>query len=247
MTLPEQVEKAPHLQLGVDELYQMFALAYLPSAQDLLALKYKITDLHIALSNKFASYQRVISLNQIDNKDKEIESLVYETNLSDGKCLFTFIELLCLSGIGFNDVKNYYESLLVNLKLDDAYFFADNMSKTCTAYARHNNIQDHLYNNPEINLRPRHLPGEVNESFILSNRIFDIVLLDILAKDLWKIMLHLGNALNNIKDSKKYQIELMESFLRLFKSFDMVGHNADSTGRVFSVYNFIINQNETKK
>lgn len=205
-----------------------------------------------SLSDTHRLYNSAIKISHINGSEREISNFLDDCNLQSGKAFYDFTTLLGLSNIGYHDISNYYNSLLTEKKLKDGYFFDNQMLQTAMQYGRFNNIGDQVYNNPTINRRAINLPHEPEDDFCKAFRILNPALTDILSRDLWELTTSLLLALKQLKESSpdinKFHLEIMEAWLRFIKCMDIVGHNWLSLGRVFTVYNYIINEsNESHK
>lgn len=252
MEIIKLVSEAPELPLG-KELESIFTMqdalskrdsVFKPSNSKKLTLEFLGN-----LSKCYRSYVGVLKEKlKPDFDENQKTQYIYEFNNLTSLAFVNLIDLLRSVNIGPDDILNYYETLLTELKLGDAYFFEDNILQTCMQYARHNNIMAQIYNNPEINLRPISFRVSTNEHFIHAGRIINVEYSHLLAENYWAITHNtlLANSLlptDVEKDFTKYQNQLMEVWLYFFKLLDLLGHNWDSIGRLYSVYHYIQTKN----
>jgi len=180
------------------------------------------------------------SLNNQGSMETKQEYL-YNFNWEITLALSRLVSLIMYSDIKYNDIKNYYETLLNEYKLSDAYFFEKNMVQTCSQYARYNNINEGIYNNPDFNLRPIVIRNDFNdELFISGGKILNPNYSLYLASNLWQFNMAIIKSFNYLDqkhpDFEKYNKQLMEGWLRFFKLLDLLGHTAESIGRLYSVF-----------
>lgn len=252
MELIKLVSEAPELNLG-KELESIFTMQDALSKRDSVFKPNNSKKLTLEflgnLSKCYRVYIKVLKLKlnpDFDENDKV--EYAYEFNNLTSSAFVNLIDLLRSVNIGPDDILNYYQTLLTELKLGDAYFFEDNILQTCMQYARHNNIMAQVYNNPDINLRPISFRVSTNENFIKAGRIINVEYSHLLSENYWAIthntlIAHSLLPSDIEKDFTKYQNQLMEVWLYFFKLLDLLGHNWDSIGRLYSVYHYIQTKN----
>lgn len=228
------LKEAPDLDPDIDSMKQMMPSISLPGV-DVMVIRNTWNNVCFNLASMFEAYSMATQLTTI-NKVDGVNNLVYITNLHTGAAIKSYIEFMNNFLIDFPSMVNYYEKMLEDKKLKDTYFFEDKMIQTVLGFARYNNIMGMIYNNPEINLRPRHLPKDVDDQFIKAGRILNPILLDFVSRDLWQLTCYGSLALGRINNLKEAHLKVMEGWLYLMKVMDMMGHNWDSLGRVYSVY-----------
>lgn len=189
-------------------------------------------------------YKKLKSIEESAFTDKQVvnEEFTYNANFEVAKALSNFIDLMSATNINPDDIKNYYETILTALKLDDAFMF-DSTLATAIQYGRYCNIQDHVYNNPEVNLRPSVRTFDLVDSFNRGCRIVNHGYLTILDKSLLDNSFSLIEAYKVLPKSIEgnfdpYQNWVMESWLQFIKLIDLLGLDVDALCRVYSVYYF---------
>ena len=252
MDLIEKVKLAPELPMG-NELETIFKfqneIEYVNTLFSPVHIKKMGNKISYYLSEAFEYHYLMIhgvNNNVPDINNKALE-LIYKTNLSYSKALNALIKFMASCNIGPDDILNYYETLLNELNLSDAYLFKENTLQTCMQYARHNNIQERIYNNPDINLRPIILDKPVDDNFIKACRVKDPYYLSLLSQQSWMVTYSIQRSFAQLptdieKDSDPFQKKVMEVWLYFFKLMDLLGHNDDSIGRIYSVYYYLKNQ-----
>jgi len=251
MDIKEWVAKAPELEIG-KELEQIFdkqlTCSYLPSTFNRdVSLKVS-RELTTSIAKCYQLYMGIL-------KSKANPDLFDEAQLTDYTYKFNYefalsfsklIDLLRTANVNTDDILNYYETLLTQLKLSDAYFQPEDILLTAMQYGRYNNIVEQVYNNPEINLRKLNLKINLPENFLKAGRIIDPVYGQILAEGCWALTYNILISDTYLPvdieaDFEKYQNQVMESWLYFFKLADLLGHDQDSMGRIYSVYYYSLN------
>lgn len=256
MNLAEIVKEAKELPFG-DDLETIFKLQneidYVNSSVYNRKLTKKIG--YDVVHSLNASYHIYVSMHNLSLKAEKVDSvqkdLLHSFNYEIAKSLNSIIRLLSSSNVGYDDVKNYYQTLLTELKIADVYFFKDNLMQTCMQYARYNNIMNMLYNNPDISLRPVVISGPVPDEFLRGGRILNRVYLELMRKYYWEFTSQLFLALNKLptdieKHFDVYQNQLMEAWLHYFAILDFLSYNHDSVGRLYSILYHIKTNNHEK-
>lgn len=246
MEIAELVKNAPELDLG-NEMQQIFErqnkINYITTLYNKDILK-PITQ--EVMEHLAKCYQLYLGISRLKEKaegfsDTEMLKYGYKFNYEFSIALSKMVDLVRAAGINEYDILNYYDTLLTQLKLKDAYFFEDNILQTCLQYARHNNIGDQIYNNPMLSLRPIKYKFEGSENFLKAGRILNPLYANLFAENCWatsyNLLLSSSNIPENIEsDFERYQNQIMESWLHFFKLADLLGHDWDSIGRIYSVY-----------
>mgnify|MGYP000995098795 CR=1 FL=1 len=229
---PENIKQIRELPLSEDYLITMFNLQnevyYVNSSEYNRKLIKKIG--HDLISNLCDAYHVFRSFNESTLKplsERNNMHLLIDFNICLSKALATMIRLMSASNMGRDDIANYYETLLKELKLYDAIFFNKDILNTATQYGRHTNIMDHIYNNPDINLRPSVMGKDVFDNFVKGGRILNPSYFQIYLNKNWELTTKIINALNklpndNESDFSNYHLQLMESWLHFFSLLDFL-------------------------
>jgi hypothetical protein len=246
MEIQQLVKEAPELDFG-NELSQIFIkqseISYISSVYDPRVNRKTMLSFLGNISKAYGLYMGILMAKAnpelYDGYDKN--KYLYNFNFEIATSLANLIDFVSSVNIGEADINNYYENLLTQLKLDEGFYFPNATLKTCMAYARLQNIRDQVYNNPEVNLRPVVRYNGKDDNFIKAGRIIDEVYANILQLNCWAIS-H-NSILSNLMIPKsieqsfdQYQNQLMAIWIFYFKLLDLLGHDDDSVGRIYSVY-----------
>lgn len=248
------VQKA--LELGINtELKEIFNHNYRRLTENELQLD-RVPHLMLQLISSFAKTKDLFHNAWVEKKDKgKIEFMgeyIYNLNYSISLSFDYLVTLMNISNINDEDILKYYKTLMSERDLTDAYYFEDNALKTVMCFARHNNIERHVYNNPDINLRPSiHFEQSTyaaGENFLKPGRIVNDIYGELIWKNTAEIIHHISKSylkFLNIQsvesDVSEYHKEIMEVWLHFFCLMDLWGNDYDSIGRIYSVINYIKN------
>ncbi len=248
----EHVKLAPELSLG-GEMEQIWKL------NNQVGAKYPedgfgdVTCFISEIGKAFELYRDVLVAKNNPEKysSKVLEKYLLTFNYETAQAFDTLIDIFKASNIDTHDILNYYQTLMKEQGIEDSHFFEENLLKTAMGYARVCNIKETIYNNPHINLRPAVLQKEVIEdNFVKAGRIIDPVYGRFITYYCWDITFWITKAINawphGNKDFEKYHEYMMEAWLYFFKYLDLLGHDDDSVGRIYSVYHYV-NHNPTIK
>lgn len=246
MKLKELVQKAPELPLG-EEFQSMFdkqaEISYINtvfSPVNIRRLNLKI------LSNLADTYKLYIDnvklkLTPTEFTPEKREAYLYKFNNNIAILVSQVIDMVRAANIGPDDIYDYYKTLLTEINLVDNYLFENNTLQTSMQYARHCNIMEQLYNNPEVSLRPAAFGDLPKDSFLMGGKILSPIYGELMSKAMWAITHNAMLAYNMLPKSVEadfdiYQKQVMETWLYIFKFLDFLGYDWDSIGRLYSVF-----------
>lgn len=232
-----EIHDIPELELG-NEFQQMFILSKNLTPGERVA---DLNTFQLVLGKTYNVYHDMLIItqtvppNEID--DKVNLNYCIDFNFHTSLALDNLIQVMIKANITPDDILNYYEALLTEINLK-GFLFPENILLTCMQYARHNNIMAQIYNNPEINLRPSRLM-DFPDNFYRGGKVIDPVFDRLLSLQLWEIIY---NITRYVSDEGKEELDkhkkLMEVWLQFFKLLDLLGHDFDSVGRIYSVFNY---------
>ncbi len=233
------IEKLPKYPIDID------------SKEHQVLVKDFISRILEELAEGFESYLAMMEAkeNNLENRDKpkeQIDLIPHLQNFNEevSDALHFMVELFIYCNISPDDIAKYYQQLLEELNLADAFYFETDLLGTALSYARHCNIDRAIYNNPEYRAIPIILDKDLEDEFLRGGRKLSIPLEDEHRKQLWDITYSFNLARNMLKnkawkqtemmtDQSRFQLQLMEGFLHFMRYLDFMGMTTES---VFTIY-----------
>ena len=252
--------KIPDLEL-LAELEEMFKLTWEPDMKDILgdrlAISRTIDSIHYQLGmagtiyTKFLDKVESSTIQSIAENQKL--SYLYELNSTMGYLLRELVYLTLLSKMNNEDIHNGFTNLCHDYQSE--HFITEMQQlQTLTKFARFVNIQQQVYNNPEINLRPivhyqaqKDFDLPANEPFLQAGKIVNISFLQLLHRYVFNLTLctyELKRSLDlgEMKlDNKIYSGKVLQLWLNVFTMLDGMGYDWESIQRIYAV---TINKND---
>lgn len=174
-----------------------------------------------------------------------LENLV-KLNKRIPKLVKDIIKISLKINIHSDDIARYYEKLLEEQNLMDAYFFSKNQLKTTMSYSKHLNIYgdsvgfQHLSFNI-ISQMPHQDRVDTQAGRLISDEVNQIYKLQMW--DLINSILSFKQLISDESSMTNIHLQFMECWLYLFKLLDSMGCTDDS---IFGMFNLTYNSNENK-
>lgn len=256
-SIKRSVEEAREL-FGGDELREIFSFAETHFKKEDLGkldlISKALNEFSWSLNLPYKSYK--VNLKHWLSGELNVEEklhYVYQFNLDLSKTLDKLINVMVLSNVGPDDILNYYETLLKEWKMEDAFLFEKDVLQTVCQVSRYHNVLLKIYNNPDVNLRINVYREEIkamgisdSESFIKGGIILNDGFLGLLIQQMWDITYNINKLQLTFQDIELnpdtidlFHKQLMEIWLHYFRMLDLTGHDANSIGRLYSVINHI--------
>ncbi len=250
----KQLAKIPDLEL-MQEFPEMFKIAwddrYLVPEGDAEVIGGHLNNLMISLGKTAGIYTRFLdkveqlTLFAIPEKDK-LEYL-YSFNLSMGKSIKHLIDLTLFSKLNNQDIHNGFTNLCNQYQVE--YFITnEHQIQTLTKFARFVNIQQQVYNNPDVNLRPivhyqahKDFDLPADELFLSAGKIVNGNYLLVYHRHIFNIMMCCSELsrsleLNEIKqDNKIFGEKVLQLWVNIFTMLDGFGYDWNSIQRIYIV------------
>lgn len=156
---------------------------------------------------------------------KQLGSNLLDINNQLGSSIKIFIKILGKSGIEIEDIFRYYDRLLNELNLADAYFFESNLLKTIFCFARHINIQHDNMGYERVSFN---IPVTPDNAFTKGCRLVSEEMRFAIFQSNMLVCQQLITTLSHTKDPELFQMQLMEALIHIFNYYDLVGLSEES-------------------
>lgn len=249
----KQLSKVKDLELQ-QELQDMFRIAWdaidKTHVEDGLAIYSRISSLPLTIAKSAWYYQRFLdkveqhTIPQIPEKEK-LEYL-YSFNMSMGHTLKCLIDLTLLSKLNNQDIHNGFVKLCRDRNIES--LVSSQQIDTLMSFARYVNIQQQVYNNPDVHLRPIvHFQAQkdfdlpVDEPFLHAGKIVNQSYLTVYNQHIVNILmciyeLHRSLIVDEIKlDREMYSEKVLQLWVNVLAMFDGLGHDWNSIQRIYAV------------
>lgn len=250
----KQLAKIPDLEL-MKELEEMFSIAwedrYAVPVGDADVIGKHLNQVLLSLGNTGGIYVRFLdkveqlTLVAIPEKDKL--QYLYDLNYSVGRMLRHLIDLTLFSKLNNQDIHNGFTNLCNKYQVE--YFITEEQPiQTVTKFARFVNIQQQVYNNPDVNLRPivqyqahKEFDLPADEPFLVAGKIVNQSFLGVYHRHVFNIMLcayelHRSTELDEIKkDNQVFSDKVLQLWVNVFALLDVMGYDWNSIQRVYKV------------
>lgn len=249
----KQLAKIPDLEL-LQELQEMFKLSWdkdkKGEPKDPVIIAGYLHALPLLLGEGAGNYLRFLdkveqhSLINIPEKGKL--QYLYEFNLGNGNLLRNLVGLTLASKLNNQDIYNGFIGLCNNYQVD--YLIHENQLNTITNFSRFINIQQQVYNNPDVNLRPivqyqvsKEFDLPADELFLHAGKIVNQSFLGLYHRYVFNILMcchELNRSLNlgEIElDNQIYNEKIVQLWANIFAMLDGLGHDWNSIQRIYAV------------
>lgn len=246
--------KIPDLEL-MAEFEEMFKKTWEPDMKDIigshLAIRNAISQIHYGLGEVASLYCRFldkveqVTIFQIPDNEKL--RYLYDINLSMGNVVMELVKLTLLSKMNNRDIHNGFTNLC-NRYQSEYLVTEEHQLQTLTKFARFVNIQQQVYNNPEINLRPIvHYQAQaefdlpVDEPFLLAGKIVNQSFLGLLHRYVFNVTMCTYELVRSLEldemklDNQVYSEKVLQLWLNLFAMLDGMGYDWNSIQRIYTV------------
>jgi len=198
--------------------------------------EFSVTYINISIARLMDEYYSM-NLELLNNENTKLDSRVLEINSNLSLLLGHHLGLSLQLQIPFDELSIFIKNEMDSKNITDNYYFGDSMMKTYTGYVRYLNILAGVYNNPAINLRPVKTSKELDDNFYKGGRICNDEYIDVLKGYLMDYLIHLSLRVD-IETETPTTLGIWYSKLTiyLFRVFDLLTHDGDSIGRLYSVW-----------
>ena len=205
----------------------------------------------VELSESYEVTQEITDI-AINNKLSEVDIVPLLKNLNEelADSLHFMVELFILVGITPQDINKFYEDYLDEMNLKATYYKRLDTFRTVTNYAKHMNIWEGYYKNRPSMFLVLKIEDEDEDTTVMAGRYNSMDALIKQTSELWMVVHSLNMAINMLKKKEHRNAgpathhnlfceELIKSWVRLFKYYDMVGVSAISIYENYTIKNEI--------
>ena len=243
----KQVGLARELPL-TEELYEMFKIGF---HKGIGMNNNHIPKILLAIGNMAITYGRMLdNVNDkaITNISSKIqEKYLYDINFEMGNILINCIGLSINQKLNNADIHNGFVNLCENFEMPEL-IYKDHEIRTLVDFSRSMNIRlHHIYNNPDISLRPivsitkdDSFSKPSNDLFFTGGKVIDDSFLPVLNKMAMNIVMVCSLLTESLEagesaDKKVTEERIINLWVTVFSLYDLMGHSWDSIQRLFSV------------
>jgi hypothetical protein len=185
-----------------------------------------------SLTQAYRFYDNNLQFGVIANSDDFLPQMtdnILGLNNILGKSLKDIISILIHANIDSDDIMRYYEKLLNERNLQEAYFFEKNILKTVFCYARHCNIYDSEFFISRSNFK---IPIKPDTTYNRAGRVLGIDIQIIISNSIGQITNELFRT-RELGDFNSFQHGLMGIFLRIMALYDLLGLEEESLLEIY--------------